>query len=121
MKQPKLTIAQKRAAEVGRLARIATDNPTNEDMRTAHRLMNSYYRLCGLAETNLWRQNDPMFCNSNYARMQEEKELAWHHRLSKEFNDRYGLSLYYLGYRPSIVKLDPHGGAEVVINTYFYN
>ena len=117
----KLTIAQLREREVERLARFKNPEPTEEDIKEARRNMNSFYRLCGLCETNLYHANDERTCNTTWHRRSEERESAWHARLNKTFEDTYGLRLVYCGYMPSIGTVTyPCGGFSEKINRWFY-
>ena len=133
----KWTTAQLREKELKRLVSFKTDDPTEADFAEARRNMNSYYRLCGLAETNLYLANDERTCNRESTkrseeqkpkaqiapkvRRSEERESKWYNRLDKTFNDTYGLRLVYCGYFPSIGTLDERGGFSGKISTYFYN
>lgn len=115
-----MTIAEKRKREVEKLIAYRTDNPTEEDRREAKRLMNSYYRLCGLSETNLYLSNKESTCNSKYTKANEDREYRWYKRLRKEFEDYCGLTLFYTCWFPFIGTKDEHGGVETVIHAYFY-
>lgn len=116
-----MTIAQLREREVGRLVLFKTTNPTKEDYKEARRNMNSFYRLCGLSERNLYLSNDERTANKLYTKESEARESKWHKRLDKTFKDTYGLRLVYCGYTPSIgVKLE-HGGFSERITRYFYD
>lgn len=116
------TIAQLREMEVEKLAKLHTSEPSEEDMNTARRLMNSFYRLCGLAETNLYLANDERTCNRPSTKASEDRESAWCKRLSAEFTAFCGLRLYYSGYAPSIGTVDPKtGGCSEKISRWFYD
>ena len=115
MRKP--TIAELRERELDKLAAI---NQT-AGKATARKLMNSYYRLCGLAETNLYLQNSEPACHSRYAKLSEARETRWFERLNKQFTDAFGLQLCYCGYAPSIGKVDKNGGFTEKVWTYFYN
>ena len=118
----RMTIAQLREREVDRLARYHSENYTGEDRREACRLMNSFYRLCGLAETNLYLSNDVYYCNSAYTKLSEERERKWFERLKKQFEDFSGLTLFYAGYAPSIGIVNPETGACAErIGRWFYD
>ena len=117
----KLSIAQKRHIEVVRLASLKNPCPVPSDIAEAQRLMNSFYRLCGLAERNLYLSNDERTCNTRYCKESEEREYSWWKRLDKTFNDLYGLRLVYCGYQPSIGEITtPGGGFAEKIQRYFY-
>ena len=116
----RMTIAQLREREVERLARFKSESPTDADIAEARRNMNSFYRLCGLAERNLYLQNDERSYNTRYAKKCEEKEDRWYRRLDKTFHDTYGLNLCYCGYAPSIGIKEDHGGFYEKINRWFY-
>lgn len=117
----KKTIAQLREIEVERLAHYKSDNPTEEDYAEAKRNMNSFYRLCGLDETNLYLSNNERTCNSSYTKASEDKAYKWWQRLDKVFNDTYGLRLVYCGYMPSIGVKSESGGFAEKINRWFYD
>jgi hypothetical protein len=114
------TIAQLREREVKKLASFKNPDPTEEDIQEARKNMNSYYRLCGLSETNLYLSNDERTCNSTYTKKSEDRETKWHKRLDKVFKDTYGLRLVYCGYFPSIGELGEHNGFSPKIGTFFY-
>lgn len=117
----KMTIAQLREREVKRLALLKTSTPTEQDYNEARKNMNSFYRLCGLCETNSYLVNDARRCNTSYAKRSEEKEYNWHKRLDKIFHDTYGLDLVYCGYCPSIGVKNGNGVFSERISTYFYD
>ena len=118
----RFTIAQLRERELDRLVKYKTNTPTESDYSEARRIMNSFYRLCGLSERNLYLSNSERMCNSRYAREMEDKEDRWYKRLGKRFKEIYNLDLYYVGYCPSIgIRHLPGGACEEKINRYFYN
>lgn len=117
----KMTIAQMREKEVIKLATLENAEPTEQNIRTAQRLMNSFYRLCGLCETNLYLSNNGRTATTRRTAESEAREDKWFARLNKEFNNRYGLQLYYCGFCPSIGHDYEHGGCVEIINRYFYN
>lgn len=104
----RMTIAQLREREIDRLVSFKTDSPTDADYEEARRNMNSFYRLCGLADRNLYLQNDERRYNTRYAREQEAKEDRWYKRLNKAFMETYGLKLMYFGHIPSITDSTDH-------------
>ena len=120
MRKP--TTAERRERQLEKLVLLHTDNPTETDIAKARKLMNSYYRLCGLSETNLYLSNNERTCNTTYCAISEAKEHKWYERLDKEFHDYCGLNLHYLGYFPSIVRKDSDGRLQdaEVIETIFY-
>ena len=120
MRQRKFTVAELREKEIPKLVAFKTNNPCQTDFEEARRLMNSFYRLCGLAEKNLYLANTERTCNKRSTKASEEREEKWFKRLDAEFRKVYGLSLTYCGYAPSIVKEDPHGGVSEKITRYFY-
>lgn len=118
----RMTIAQMRKKELDRLVSYKTDDPKEEDYAEARRLMNSFYRLCGLCETNLYLANNERTCDSTYTKESEEREMKWSKRLSDEFQKIYGLQLFYAGYYPSIgIKYKDTGACSEKISTFFYN
>lgn len=117
----RMTIAQMREKEINRLVAFKTETPTESDFAEARRLMNSFYRLCGLSETNLYLANDERTCNSRYTQESEAREDKWYRRLGKQFKEIYGLDLFYTGYAPSIGTRDPKtGSCAEKISRYFY-
>lgn len=116
----RMTIAQLREREVERLAKFKTENPTTEDINNARKIMNSFYRLCGLCETNLYLANDERTYNKASTKRSEEREAQWVKRLDK-WLEPYGLQLFYSGYCPSIGVVDKsNGGCSEKINRWFY-
>lgn len=117
----KMTIAQLREKEVERLARFKNSEPTEQDINNARRIMNSFYRLCGLCETNLYLANDERTCNRQSTKDSEEREEKWVKRLNEQLKP-YGLQLFYCGYCPSIGIVEkPHGGCIEKITRWFYD
>ncbi len=115
------TIAQLREMEVDKLAHMKSAEPSEADYSEARRLMNSFYRLCGLCETNLYLANDERRHDSPYTKESEERETKWHKRLDAEFNRLYGLRLVYCGYAPSIgIIHENNGGFSERVNRWFY-
>ena len=118
---PKMTIAQLREREVARLAEMHSAEYSERDLEQARRLMNSFYRLCGLAERNLYLTNNERTCNCRYTKESEEKESRWYKRLSAQFKEFAGLELFYGGYMPSIgVIYRPSGACAEKITRWFY-
>lgn len=118
---PRLTIAQLRERELTRLVAYKTNAPTEADFQEARKLMNSFYRLCGLSERNLYLTNDARTCNRASTKRSEEREDAWWRRLDKLFFHTYGLNLVYCGYAPSICKKLSNGAVSEEIQRFFYN
>ena len=117
----KMTIAQLREREVYRLAQYHSERPSDQDIETARKLMNSFYRLCGLSERNLYLANDERWCNRKSTKESEERESRWCKRLSAQFKDFAGLELFYAGYCPSIgIVYRPSGGCAEKITRWFY-
>ena len=107
----KMTIAQLREREVEHLASLG-----NGSIPEAKRIMNSYYRLCGLCEANLYLANCERTCNTKYTAESEAKEERWNKRLNKLLAP-YGLELVYFGYFPTICFKGKYSKA---ISIYFY-
>ena len=95
----------------------------NPELGAAHarKLMNSFYRLCGLSWQNLELENNERTCNTKYAQKQEERELRWYDRLNGEFKKAYGLQLKYCGCMPAIGTVNENGGFTEVIERHFYD
>ena len=113
----KMSIAQLRERETLRLAKRHEDDPSPETIREAFRLMNSYYRLCGLMENNLYLSNNERTCNLKSTERSEERAYNWFKRLSAEFTAFCGFSLRQYGHIPSIIDADGHHA----VATYWYN
>ena len=121
---PRMTVAQIRARQVETLANYKTEKPTEKDMATARTLLNSYYRLCGLADRNLYLANNERTCNSRYYAESEKKEERWVKSLSERMKDFNGLIVdYYGGYLPEILKITGPRSVDrrQVLTPYFYN
>lgn len=110
-----LTIAQLRERDVERLADIETvtlstrpreqhdtTDTREERLRTARRLMNSYYRLCALSYRNFHLRNDARRANTRYAHDSEAREQKWFERLREDFEHTFGLTLVYDCFFPSL-------------------
>jgi hypothetical protein len=117
-----MTIAQMGERELDRLVSYRTETPTAEDYAKAKKLMNSFYRLCGLSETNLYLCNTERTCNLKSTGESVKREEKWYDRLRKEFQDFCGLTLFYTGYAPSIGTKDSKTGAVCEkVSRFFYN
>jgi len=117
-----LSIRELREREANRLAAYHDANYTAADLEYARKLMRSFYRLCGLAETNLYLANDSRTCNRQSTKDSEERERRWANRLSNQFKAFAGLELCYCGYAPSIgVKHVPSGAFSEKIALWFYH
>ncbi len=117
----RMTIAQLREREVDRLAHYHAEEPSEDDYRVACKLMNSFYRLCGLADRNLYRANCEYTCNTERTKREEAREYAWYRRLSAKFKEFAGLELFYTGHMPSIGTRNPeNGGVCEKITRWFY-
>lgn len=120
MRKP--TIAELRAKEVERLAGFKNPEPTKADIDEARKLMNSFYRLCGLD----WRLselvNDSKTANTRWVKDDEARAYQWYQRLDARFNELYGLRVTYCGVMPSIGTIEPGTGAfDEKISRYFYD
>ena len=112
-----MTIAELRRKEVRKLAEFNRD----VEYENASRLMNSFYRLCGLSERNLELANDSTIYNAKRLAKSEARESRWYERLNAEFKKLYGLELVYCGYAPSIGIRVENGAFVEKINRYFYD
>ena len=121
MRRRKPSVKELREREILRLVSFKTDHPTPEDFAEARSLMNSFYRLCGLCEKNLYLANEERTCNLKSTQASEDRQSMWSDRLDKAFKDIYGLRLVYCGYMPSIgVVYEPCGGFSEKITRWFY-
>jgi len=94
----------------------------NPELGSAHarKLMNSFYRLCGLSWSNLEYDNDETRYNAKQSRLREDRETRWYDRLNGEFK-KYGLQLKYCGCMPAIGTVNENGAFTEVIERYFYD
>lgn len=115
------TIHEQRERELRNLVLFKTDNPTDDDIAEARTLMNSYYRLYGLSEHNMYLANDERTANSSYTKKSEDRESRWCARLNDQFAKLYGLNLVYCGYYPRIGIEYEGGGFSQKVSTFFYN
>lgn len=116
----RLTIAEKRERELGRLVQYKTATPTAEDFKQARRMMNSFYRLCGLCERESILSNTWPDANTRRVKAMGDRMMKWSARLDAEFQEVYGLQLDYCGHIPHIVKQGDRGGADAV-QRFFYD
>lgn len=77
------------------------DDSYINDWRTANYIINSYYRLCGLSTTLLYRDNDAYLHDKPYTNELHNKEDRWVIRLNKALQP-YGLKLRFFSWLPSI-------------------
>lgn len=113
MRKP--TIAQQRE----RALRNASLN-YNINIDELRRLLNSYYRYCGLV-TRLFYNNNTSeerykFLKKRIER-EEERAEKWYKQLNDQFN-KHNLSLVYFGITPTICEKDT---TKTAIEKYFYN
>lgn len=116
-----MSISEMRTHDVHALAKLADGGETEENINKARRLMNSYYRLCGLCETNLYLTNNERTCDRESTRESEERENKWYKRLAKQFEEFCGYTLKYCGYYPNICHTDERGCVFDVLEPHFYN
>lgn len=107
-----MTIAEQRKKELLRFS-----EHYGIEKETASRLVNSFYKFCGLEETLLYRENNEKTCNSSYTKELQAKEEAWINRLQKELSV-YNLKMIWFGYLPTICET---GTTKTALERYFYN
>lgn len=113
----KMTIAQLREREVERLAEMSE----TKDLAEAKRLMNAFYRLCGIDDRLCYLENDWRTVNSPYTKKLAEQSYNRYQKLKKRFEDFCGLTLFYNSWLPSIGTKDPVTGSVCQkISRYFY-
>lgn len=118
----KLTIAERREKELDILISYKTSNPTPADYKEARKVMNSYYRLCGLCDRNSMLTNEEYTCNLASTHKSEEREAKWFRRLQKTFKEIYGLDLFYVSWYPLIGAKDTtNGSVQELVHAIFYN
>lgn len=69
-----MTISEKREKAVMTIAKRRWDSPTDEQLGEVRSLMNSLYRLRGLAARNLEYCNNVSVCNTAWVRKSEERQ-----------------------------------------------
>lgn len=112
MRKP--TISQQREREL----RNASVN-YNINIDELRRLLNSYYRYCGLVIRLFYDNNTS---EERYRLLKkrierdEERVQKWFDRLNDQFN-KYGLLLVYFGITPTICEKDT---TKTAIEKYFY-
>lgn len=107
-----MTIAEQRQKELLRFS-----EHYGIELSKAAKLVNSFYRFCGLEETLLYRENDAKACNSSYTKELQKKEENWINRLQKDLSC-YNLKMIWFGYLPTICEKDT---TNTALERYFYN
>lgn len=112
---PQLTQAQRRER-----ALISFNDEFIKDLTKARKIINSYYRLCGLSYRVCLLQNDADTCNTTYTAEQEAKEARHIKRLDTMLQ-AYGLNVVYSGIYPTIAILDKEkAGTCILRDVYFH-
>ena len=114
----RMTIAQMRDRAVLQLAERKTATPTEQDIQDARRIMNSFYRLCGLDEQLLYLENDERTHDKPYTLEKAAKRERWFDRLNAIFKSEYNACLVYFGYCPTICA---NGTTQDLYLRHFYN
>lgn len=114
----KNTIAEMREKALFELIARKTDTPTEQDIASARRTMNSFYRLCGQDEQLLYLENNERTCNSRYTAEKSARRDKWLERLNKVFKEEYKAQLIYFGYLPTICAKDSTQDLYLI---HFYN
>ena len=114
-----MTIAEKRQLEL-----VNFSKKYNIELSEATRIINSYYRLCGLSERSVLASNDydTYTKRRKYVEYLDNKCEKWIERL-RGYLSPYGLYLVYAGIYPTICILDEKGGnciKETCYNPIFY-
>lgn len=88
----------------------------DEDVTIEKKLLNSFYRFCGLEEQLFYLNNNyEMQKFQTYINELEDKADKWRKRLNSQFSN-YGIKLIYFGYLPTLC--DDHN--YEVIHRHFY-
>lgn len=111
-----MTIAELRRKSAYTLAERKDSQPNDAQIQAATRLMNSYYRLCGLCDRLLYLENDKRTCNRHSTKRAEERREKWSNRLNKQLSE-YNACLEYFGHLPTICAL---GTTQDLYLTHFY-
>lgn len=88
-------------SDIRRRSLIAFNEAYIHNLDKASYIINSYYRLCGLSDTLLYRDNDAYLHDKPYTARLHDKEDRWVIRLNKALKP-YGLTLMYFSWLPSI-------------------
>lgn len=110
---PKLTQAQRRERALENF-----NTRYIQDINAARKIVNSYYRLCGLSYRVCILQNDSFYHDKPFTAEQEAKEARHIDRL-KSYLQPYNLTVDYFGIYPTICRKDPATGG-IDETAYFY-
>ena len=88
-------------SDIRRRSLIAFNEAYIHDLDKASYIINSYYRLCGLSNTLLYRDNDAYLHDKPYTNELHDKKNKWVIRLNKTLKP-YGLKLRFFSWLPSI-------------------
>ena len=115
-----MTVKEKRKNAIMEIAKRRYDNPTEEQIIQVRSLMNSLYRLRGLATRNLEYSNNESTCNKAWVKYSEERELKWFQRLKSRFAE-YDIICAYAGWCPDLYeKANENGALRDLYLTYDY-
>lgn len=116
------SIAERRAEAIYALAKRKTENPSTQDITDARRVMNSFYRLCGLTDRLLILENEEETCNLRSTRQMDARRQAWYDRLKGIFEAEYNATFICYGYLPTICEVDEKGrGKDLEIRHFYQN
>lgn len=107
----KLTIAEMRKKELARFSEAYSI-----DLADAKKLVNSFYRFCGLESNLFYLENNESTANSDYVKDLQKKEENWTERLQKNLA-AHGLIMVWFGYLPTICE---SGTTKTALERYFY-
>lgn len=102
----KRTVKEQREQAILELVARKTATPTEKDLASARRIMNSFYRLCGQDTQLLYLENTESTCNSRYTAEKSARRDKWLERLNAVFKEEYNAHLVYFGYLPTICEKD---------------
>lgn len=117
----KKTVAELRENAVLELVTRKTESPTAQDIADARRVMNSFYRLCGLRETLLMLENTESTCNRLSTMELLERENRRYDRLKGIFETEYNATLVCFGYLPTICEMRDGHPHDLYLRHFYQN
>lgn len=115
----KNNVAELRREAVYHLASRKDGAPIGREMAHARRVMNSYYRLCGLINNRNWHDSFDTPYHRECATEMTDRIDKWYDRLNTEFAE-YGACLVQFGVIPCICERDEHGAPHDLHLRFFY-
>ena len=112
-------VKELRREAVYRLANRKESGEITQNVEHARRIMNSYYRLCGLINTRNWHDSFDTPYHREQATKLSDRIDKWYDRLNREFAE-YNAYLYQFGVIPCICEKGERGCPRDLYLRYFY-